>query len=411
MHSAVFSRLLTAWGVSLFGDGVRLVALPLVAALLTGDPLAVTAVAAAELVPWLLFSLPSGALVDRSDARRALVVAHLCRAALTAVLVGALLTGRASVAVLATLALLLTVAETVADAAAQVLLVAVAGSDDLLVANARVRTVESVTFNLGGPLVGGALVALQPALAFAVDGVTFLVAAAVVLTLPSSAGWSPVPETGPVAAATLFASVREGVRTLWAVPGLRLLVSVTAWTSLATGAVNAITTLFALQVLALPVAAVPVLVVVEALGLLLGSRVVQLVAARRTDGSVMAIALLLVGGAYLVIGLVPVTAVVLVCYLLNGLGFAWWNVLASARRQHLTPVGLLGRVSNASRAISWGAMPLGAVAGGVLATVTSLQQVYVVGGGVVLVVALLARRALVASGLPTRPADGSAPVG
>ncbi len=408
MHSAAFSRLLTAWGVSLFGDGVRLVAWPLVAALLTGNPLAVTAVAAAELVPWLLFSLPAGALVDRSDPRRALILAHLCRAALTAVLVAALLTGRASVVVLAALALLLTVAETVADAAAQVLLVAVAGEDDLLVANARVRTVESVTFNLGGPLVGGALVALQPALAFAVNGVTFLVAAAVVSSLPASTGAATV-DAEP--AASLLASVREGVRALWAVPGLRLLVSVTAWTSLATGAVNAITTLFALQVLALPVAAVPVLVVVEALGLLLGARLVRLVVARRTDGSVMAIALVLVGGAYLVIGLVPVTAVVLVCYLINGLGFAWWNVLASARRQRLTPVGLLGRVSNASRAISWGAMPLGAVAGGVLATVTSLQQVYVVGGGVVLVVALLARRALVASGLPTRPADGSAPVG
>jgi len=408
VHSAAFSRLLTAWGVSLFGDGVRLVAWPLVAALLTGNPLAVTAVAAAELVPWLLFSLPAGALVDRSDPRRALILAHLCRAALTAVLVAALLTGRASVVVLAALALLLTVAETVADAAAQVLLVAVAGEDDLLVANARVRTVESVTFNLGGPLVGGALVALQPALAFAVNGVTFLVAAAVVSSLPASTGAATV-DAEP--AASLLASVREGVRALWAVPGLRLLVSVTAWTSLATGAVNAITTLFALQVLALPVAAVPVLVVVEALGLLLGARLVRLVVARRTDGSVMAIALVLVGGAYLVIGLVPVTAVVLVCYLINGLGFAWWNVLASARRQRLTPVGLLGRVSNASRAISWGAMPLGAVAGGVLATVTSLQQVYVVGGGVVLVVALLARRALVASGLPTRPADGSAPVG
>lgn len=410
MHSAAFSRLLTAWGVSLFSDGVRLLALPLVAALLTGNPLAVTAVAAAELVPWLLFSLPAGALVDRSDPRPALILAHLCRAALTAVLVAALLTGRASVVVLAALALLLSVAETVADAAAQVLLVAVAGEDDLLVANARVRTVESVTFNLGGPLVGGALVALQPALAFAVNGVTFLVAAAVVFSLPASTGAATV-DAEPAASGSLLASVREGVRTLWAVPGLRLLVSVTAWTSLATGAVNAITTLFALQVLALPVAAVPVLVVVEALGLLLGARLVRLVVARRTDGSVMAIALVLVGGAYLVIGLVPVTAVVLVCYLLNGLGFAWWNVLASARRQRLTPVGLLGRVSNASRAISWGAMPLGAVAGGVLATVTSLQQVYVVGGGVVLVVALLARRALVASGLPTRPAGGSAPVG
>ncbi len=404
VHTASFRRLNWAWGISLFGDGVRMVALPLVAALLTGSPLAVSAVAAAELIPWLLLSLFSGALVDRWESRTVLVLAHLARALLTGVLVAALLTDRASVLVLSVLAFLLTLAETFADAASQVLLVAVAGADDLLPANARIRTVESLTLNLAGPLAGGALVALQPALAFAVDGATFLLAAGLVVSLPRSTG-PPVVGGAPnrVSAASLLGSVREGLQTLLAVPGLRLLVSITGWTALATGAVNAIGTLYALQVLGLPVAFVPVIFVLEALGLLLGSRVVQRAVARRGEGPVMAGALLLVGGAYLVIGLVPRVLVVLVCYVVSGFGFALWNVLASARRQRLTPEGLLGRVSNASRAISWGAMPLGAIAGGVLASATSLPQVYIVGGAVVLLVALLARRALLAAGVAIRP--------
>lgn len=394
VSGARFRRLLVAWGVSVLGDGVRMVALPLVAALMTGSPLAVTAVAAAELVPWLLFSVPSGALVDRWDARTALLVAHLVRAGLSTVLVLTLLQDSATVALLCALAFLLTVAETFADASSQVLLVAAAGPEDLVPANARVRTVESLTLHLAGPLLGGVLVAVQPALAFAVDGVTFLVAAAVVTTLPRAVA----TDGSGAGAEPLLQAVREGVRAVLEHRGLRLVVSVMAWTSLATGAVEAITTLYALQVLHLPVALVPFVLVLQAVGLLLGSRFVTSGVARWGEGAVMTLALVLVGGAYVVIGLVPRVPVVLACYLVTGIGFALWNVLASVRRQRLTPEGLLGRVSNASRAVTWGAMPLGALVGGLLATATSLAVVHVAAGALVLVVALLTRAALRTSG-------------
>lgn len=406
VSGTLFRRLLLAWGVSVLGDGVRMVALPLVAALMTGSPLAVTAVAAAELVPWLLFSVPSGALVDRWDARTALLVAHLVRAGLSLVLVLTLLQDSATVALLCALAFLLTVAETFADASSQVLLVAAAGPEDLVPANARVRTVESLTLHLAGPLLGGVLVAVQPALAFAVDGVTFLVAAAVVTTLPRAVGTGGAGADG--AAEPLLQAVREGVRAVLAHRGLRLVVSVMAWTSLATGAVEAITTLYALQVLHLPVALVPFVLVLQAAGLLLGSRFVTSGVARWGEGPVMTVALVLVGGAYVVIGLVPRVPVVLACYLVTGIGFALWNVLASVRRQRLTPEGLLGRVSNASRAVTWGAMPLGALVGGLLATATSLGVVHVAAGALVLVVAVLTRAALRTSGRQGLPVPHAA---
>ena len=60
----------TASAVSALGDGMYLAALPLLAAQLTRDPLAVSAVTFAGWLPWLLFALPAGALVDRLDRRR-----------------------------------------------------------------------------------------------------------------------------------------------------------------------------------------------------------------------------------------------------------------------------------------------------------------------------------------------------
>src|SRR5947208_5204658 len=65
-----YRRLWTAAGISTLGDGVRLAALPLLAASITRDPGAVAAVTLAGSLPWLLFSLVSGAVVDCVDRRR-----------------------------------------------------------------------------------------------------------------------------------------------------------------------------------------------------------------------------------------------------------------------------------------------------------------------------------------------------
>jgi MFS family permease len=60
-----FVKLWLAQGVSNLGDGVYVTALPLLAATLTRDPLPVSAVMFAEWLPWLLFGLLAGALLDR----------------------------------------------------------------------------------------------------------------------------------------------------------------------------------------------------------------------------------------------------------------------------------------------------------------------------------------------------------
>lgn len=410
VHSPQFRRLTAAWAMSLLGDGVRLVALPIVAALLTRDPLAVTAVAAAELLPWLFLAIPAGALVDRWDARRVVVAAHLVRAGITGALVVALASGTAGVLVLCAAAFTLTVAETFADGANQLLLVELSGPDDLVPANVRFRSVETLALTLVGPLAGGVLVAVDPAVAFAVDGATFVLAAVMVWTLPARrAVTEPEHEPTEVGLRRMWNEVREGVSVLLATPALRVLVVIMVWTSLASGAVNAVSVLFALEVLGLSVQVVPLLVVAQALGVLLGARLVQPVVARSGEGLVMLAALGLVGAPYLLIGLVAEMPVIFPAYVVSGVGFAWWNVLAASRRQRICPPQLLGRVSNASRAATWGAMPLGAVLGGVLAEATGLHWVFVVGGGLIILTGLVQRRALLVSALPSSPVRECAP--
>jgi MFS family permease len=63
-----------AAGVSNLGDGIMAVAFPLVVASITRDPLLVASATVVNRMPWLLFALISGAMVDRLDRRRVMVV-------------------------------------------------------------------------------------------------------------------------------------------------------------------------------------------------------------------------------------------------------------------------------------------------------------------------------------------------
>jgi MFS family permease len=76
---AQYRKLLGATGLSTLGDGVFLTALPLLAARLTHDPLRVSLVDFAGSLPWLLVGLVSGALVDRWDKRRVMVLVDAAR--------------------------------------------------------------------------------------------------------------------------------------------------------------------------------------------------------------------------------------------------------------------------------------------------------------------------------------------
>src|SRR3977135_1700104 len=64
---ADYRRLWASSAVATLGDGVRLTALPLLAAAITRDPMAIAGLTVAADLPWLLVSLFAGALVDRTD--------------------------------------------------------------------------------------------------------------------------------------------------------------------------------------------------------------------------------------------------------------------------------------------------------------------------------------------------------
>lgn len=374
-----FVRVWAAAAISNAGDGVRITALPLLAAAVTRNPVAISGILLAGNLPWLLCSLPAGAIVDRLDRRKLVSGVSAARAVVMALLCAAVVFGEATLPALYAVAFLQGLGEVFSDNAVFALVPSVVPRERLEDANGRLESVVQVTNQFAGPAAGGFLFAHAAGLPFFLDAVSFLVMALLVrgVKLRSRASVH-VEEEAPREKTTIRADIAEGLRWLRARPALRNLSYIAALTNVALNGTFGIFVLFALEELSMSPTAFGILLSVEALGALGGSLLAARI--RKHVGIPLAIAgaLAVAGVANLVIsstGAVPVVAAMMVSVAFAG---GVWNVLTNSLRQAVTPDRLLGRVQSAHRLLSWGAIPFGTLLGGLAAHTLGLRAPFLI---------------------------------
>src|SRR5690606_33822036 len=178
-----FHKLWAASGVSNLGDGIWLVAAPLLAATLTRDPFLIAGLSFAQRLPWLIFPPFSGVLADRVDRRKAMVAVTLLRAALIGSLGVTVMTGWVTLPFLYAVFFLLTVGETLFDTSSAALIPSIVPRDQLKTANARLAGTVSVTNQFIGLPLGGYLFARMAAAPFTLGAAGLAGAAAILTTL------------------------------------------------------------------------------------------------------------------------------------------------------------------------------------------------------------------------------------
>ena len=359
-----YRLLLSASSVSNLGDGIAMVALPWLATLLTTDPLLIAAVATAQRLPWLLFSLPAGVITDRADRRMLMVRADLVRMVLmgvTLLMVAAPSVGGGVGAILSLIAIafLFGSAEVVRDNAAQSLLPSIVAHDDLERANGQMWSAEQVTGQFIGPPLAGALIASAVVLPFGVDASLYALAAGLVWLIA-------LPPRRAVAPARFRAALLEGWRWMRANPViLRLAVMLGAINAVFIGGMT-ILVLYAQEVLGLGAAAYGLLLTFAALGGVAGGLLAPRVSARLGMRRSLLVALVAFVLVNLMIGLFSSVVLVALALFLEAMAGMLWNVVTVSYRQRLIPDEILGRVNSVYRFFGWGAMPFGAMGAGAL---------------------------------------------
>ena len=205
-----FRPVLAAVSVSSVGDGVRLIAFPLLAASLTDDAWQVALVAVAGQIPWLITGFASGALADRFDRRRILCVVDGLRAIAMGVLTMLAVADALSVPVLAASAFLLGCGQTFFNGAWVGLVPELVDRGQLVQANARVQATAMLAAMLLGTPLGAVLYGVSEPLPFAVDAVSFVCSSLCIFFVPRARSvggeqgeGAPARRGGPGAAAQL----------------------------------------------------------------------------------------------------------------------------------------------------------------------------------------------------------------
>ncbi|MCH2250352.1 MAG: MFS transporter [Cognatishimia sp.] len=355
-----YRLLFTAGALTNLGDGLVALALPWLATLLTRDPIAIAAVAAAGRIPWLLFSLPAGVIADRTDRRKLIARADLLRAFIVgAILILALSNPNpGAIWILAGLALLLGSAEVLRDNAAQTILPDIVAPKDLEAANGQLWSAEQLTGQFIGPPLAGLLIATGIAVPFGLD-LAVLVLAAGLVWMISLAPKEPV-QTG------FMKALKEGIAFMRSDRVLLRLAIVLGCANFLAMLTITVQVLFAQDVLGLSAAQYGVILSVAAAGAIGGSLCAPILVRHLGTQLCLYLALATWGVGYGVVGISP-NGIVMATALFSIMFAAMvWNVITVSWRQRRIPAELLGRVNSIYRFFGWGSMPLGSLAGGVI---------------------------------------------
>jgi predicted MFS family arabinose efflux permease len=340
----------------------------------------------AQQLPWLLFSLVSGALVDRLDRRVLMATVDAFRTALIGILGLAVLGGFASLTMMYVIFFLIGTAETLFANASLAIMPSVVPKEQLEKANGRMFAAELVTNQFAGGPVGGALFAVAAAVPFLIDAGTFAASAALIFTLQGRFRVSR-PE-GPHKS-TLRAEISEGVGWLARHRLLLTLAVMLGAGNLVFSATFSILVLFAQDVLNLGSLGYGILLTAGGVGGFFGSLLAGRIGSWLGTGRALFLVMFIQAPAFAVIAMSGNPLVVGAMIAVDGFVAFAWNVLTFALRQTLIPENLLGRVTSVYRLIGVGSGALGALIGGFLAKHLGLPAPFWFSAAVMIVVALI----------------------
>jgi MFS family permease len=381
---AAYWRLWWAAAVDNIGDGAFAAAVPLLAVTITHDPRLISLVTAATYLPWLLLSLPAGAVVDRYDRVSLMWRSQAIQAVIVGVVAVLAAVGAVGIPVLAVMAFGLGACEVVFGNAAQAILPEIVPKSLLHKANGTQYSITTVGQLFLGPPVGSLLFAIAIALPFGMDAGSFALSAALLATLPRR-------PKATIEHPSMRTAIADGLRWLTRHRLLRTLALLLGVNNFCfqLGAVTLV--LLATQTLHLSARGYGLLLAAAAIGSVVGGMVNARIVAR--IGALPAL-LAALGANVVIFEAIAVSpdAIVLGALLaLNGFATTMWNVVTVSLRQQVVPSEFLGRVNSIYRMIGWGMIPLGALTGGVIAHLLGLRAGYSVAGvirGLALIVAL-----------------------
>ncbi|MER5709251.1 MFS transporter [Streptomyces sp. NPDC042898] len=385
LRERTFRRYWTGQTVSLVGDQISLIALPLAAVLILGaDAAEMGWLKTAELLPALLLNMPLGAWADRqARRRRAMIAADLGRAALMLTLPVAYALDALTLGQLYAVAFGIGALTVLFEACNATLLVALVPTDRYIQASALVNGARSMSW-LAGPGIGGVLVQVLTApFALVADALTYVV----------SAGYlARIKAVEPPPAPVVKGHFTEGLRWVLRDSSMRALFASSGTVQFFNYMFHTLFVLYATAELGISAGLLGLILGAGAVGGLIGAACSGAVVRRIGIGASLVVGFL---GFTLPLLLIPladgplplVVAVLFVAEFLSCVAVMIVDIAAGSFQMAVIPHAVRSRVMGAYRMLNHGFRPLGALTGGMLGAAIGLRPtLWIATGGAVLAV-------------------------
>ena len=391
-RNADFVRLWTSLTITHFGGQITFLALPLTAALLlNASPFEMGVLTALESIPFALFGLFAGVLVDRAPKLPIIVWSDIGRALALLVVPFCAWFGWLSMGVLYVVGFLIGTGSVIGWPAYQVFMTERVGRERLAEANAKIGISDS-TAQLVGPGLAGALIQwLTAPFAILLDAFSFFLSAWILRGIPPGASDAP-----KMRGRSIVADIREGLAEIWHNETLRALAwSIAVW-QVFRHAYIAIVVLFAARELGFSPGHVGALWMLAGLGTLGAAGAVEPLNRRFGFGPTMLAGIFGTGIAWLVIG--AASGGEMMASVIFGVGLAALDFSAMVffinyltLRQAAAPESLRGRVIATMICVTVAAAPFGGLAGGWVAEHLGLRTtIFFAGIGAMALVVIVA---------------------
>lgn len=396
-----FRWLLASSWVSNLGDGIALAAAPLLVAGQTRDPLLISMAALLQRLPWLVFGLHAGVLADRLDRRRVIIIGNIIRVAVLIGLLGIIVADAVDVTTVLVALFVLGSAEVFVDITTGTLLPMIVEPDDLGIANSRLIFGIMTLNQLAGPAIGAVLFAAGTAYPFGAQAIAMAIAAVLVsrisvarlhLTTPDLTPPDHAAVAHPGRRQPIRTDILDGARWLWRHAQMRTLAITVITFNLTFGAGMAVLVLLAIERLGLSDIGFGLLTSASAAGGALGS--VLYARTERAIGAarIMRYGLIVEAGLHLTFAVTTEAWLAMTAFFAFGIHASMWGATATSVRQRAVPEHLQGRVGSVYLVGVQGGMAVGAVLGGIIATIWSVTATYWFGFvGSVVILALIWR--------------------
>ena len=370
-----FLKLWAGQTISVFGDAISLLALPLVAVLvLDASAASMGLLTAASLAPHLLLSLFAGIWIDRRrHRRRILVVADLGRAALLASIALAAALDALTMTQLYVVGFGVGVLTVFFDLSYTSLFALIVPQRDVLDANSRLSLSRSASWIGGQPLAGALVQILTAPFALLADACSFLLSAFFVARIRVDE-----PEVEHAQAESVRRRLAEGFRFVLGHPVLRANLACTATVNLFNFVFHAIFVLYATRELGIQPAVLGAILGAGAVGAAVGAVGAPWVERKIGIGPTYVLGAVLFPVPLVLVPLAggPEWVVALMLFAAEfgaGIGVMLFDVPGNSLNLLLTPHRIRARVTGTNRFVNYGVRPLGALAGGALGTTLGLR--------------------------------------